>query len=133
MPDKTPTKSSLRGRATKGDSSTRGDGLTKGDVGEFVDLTKRYVLQETLGPLKSIGRTLAFGSAAAVTFGVASVLGLVGVLRVLETETGSRFAGSWTWLPYVITIGAGVLILLIAAFILLRSSRSAERPPTETS
>ncbi|HEV8064184.1 MAG TPA: hypothetical protein VGP46_05100 [Acidimicrobiales bacterium] len=105
---------------------------TKGEIGEFVDLTKRYVLQETLGPLKSIGRTLAFGSAGAIMFGFASVLALVGVLRVLETETGTRFAGNLTWLPYLITIGAGLLILLLAALILLRSPKTAGRPPSET-
>jgi hypothetical protein len=113
-------------------SSSR-ESSTKGDIGEFVDLTKRYVLQETLGPLKSIGRTLAFGSAAALMFGFASILGLLGVLRVLETETGTRFSGNLTWLPYLITIGAGLLILLLAALILLRSPKTAERPSSEAS
>jgi hypothetical protein len=98
---------------------------------EFVDLLKRYVLQETVGPLKTIGRTLGIGLASAFAFGVASVLALIGVLRVLQTETGSWFTGNLTWLPYVITLGAGLVIIAIAGLIVLRSPKPASRPPAE--
>ncbi|MGO9197794.1 MAG: hypothetical protein ACLQK4_11800 [Acidimicrobiales bacterium] len=96
------------------------------EVAELIALIKAYAIQETLGPLKRIGRTLAFGSAAAVTFGIAAVLSLVGLLRALQTETGSAFAGEWTWVPYLLTVIAAVAFLGAAAALALRSPRSEQ-------
>jgi hypothetical protein len=104
---------------------------TKGDVADFVDLTKRYVLQETLGPLSSMGRTLLFGSAAAIMFGLASVLALIGVLRVLQTETGHWFTGKLTWIPYLLTIAAGLIIIGFTAAVVLRSPKATSGPTSE--
>lgn len=99
------------------------------ELAELVALIKAYVLQETVGPLKQVGRTLAFGSAAAVMFGFAAVLSLVGLLRALQGETGTVFAGEWSWVPYLLTIIAAVMLLGAAAALGLRSSRSgSERP-----
>jgi hypothetical protein len=98
---------------------------TKTEVAELVALIKAYVLQETVGPLKRIGRMLAFGSAAAVLFGIAAVLSLVAVLRVLQTETGRVFAGEWSWVPYLLTIAAAMVLLGLAAAIGLRKRSEA--------
>jgi hypothetical protein len=103
-----------------------GDGKRAGALGEgseLIDLLKRYVVQETVTPLKSAGRTLLFGSAAALLLGIGAVLLLVGVLRVLQTETGSTFAGSLSWLPYWITAACGLVIVGGSAFVVLRGPR----------
>lgn len=102
-------------------------GGPRADVSELVGLVKTYALQETVGPLKQVGRTLAFGSAAALMFGIASLLSLVGLLRALQTETGSVFAGEWSWAPYLITVVAAVALLGVGAAIGLRTPRS-EKP-----
>jgi hypothetical protein len=99
-------------------------GGTKAEVTDLVGLIKSYVLQETVGPLKAIARTLAFGSAGAVLLGIGSVLMLVGVLRVLQTETGSVFAGEWNWVPYVLTAVASLALLGAVGASLLRTPRS---------
>ncbi|MHB8245367.1 MAG: hypothetical protein ACYDGN_08445 [Acidimicrobiales bacterium] len=98
----------------------RGASETKAELNELVALIRAYVVQETVGPLKQIGRTLAFGSAAAIMFGIAAVLSLVGFLRMLQTETGSVFAGEWNWVPYLLTIAAAMILLGLAAAIGLR-------------
>ncbi|MGH9297517.1 MAG: hypothetical protein ACRDZP_06015 [Acidimicrobiales bacterium] len=95
---------------------------TKTEVTELVGLVKTYVLQETLGPLKQIARTLAFGSAAAVMLGIGAVLFLVALLRVLEAQ--SIFAGQWNWAPYLLTAAAALIFLGAAGALLLRSPRS---------
>jgi hypothetical protein len=100
------------------------DGGAMSEVNELLDLLKRYLLQETVGPLKTIGRTLGFGSAAALLFGISGVFTLLAVLRVLETETGTVFGGSLSWLPYLLTIVAGVILLGAAAAGLLRTPSS---------
>jgi hypothetical protein len=99
---------------------------TASEVSEIVDLLKRYLLQETVAPLKTMVRTVGFGAAAAVMFGIGGVFALLGVLRVLETETGTVFAGDWSWAPYGLTIVAGLGVIGLAAAALLRTPR-AER------
>ncbi|HXY44418.1 MAG TPA: hypothetical protein VEH29_09535 [Acidimicrobiales bacterium] len=100
------------------------------ELSEFIDLLKRYVLQETVGPLKTIGRTLGFGAAAAVMFGLGGVFALIGVLRVLETETGTTFTGDWSWAPYGLTVLAGALVIGLAAAGLLRTPKAEPRVRT---
>jgi hypothetical protein len=101
------------------------------EANELVSLLWRYVLQETTGPLKSLGRVLGFGSAAALMFGIGGVLGLIGLLRVLETETGSWFTGSLTWVPYVLTLVAGCIVIALAATVLLRSPKPSRTEALE--
>lgn len=96
---------------------------TSSDLKELVELLKRYLLQETVEPLKRVAKALAIGSAAALLLGIGLVLLLVAVLRALQTETGSLFAGEWTWAPYFLTVIAGALSLGIAGTVLLRSRR----------
>lgn len=95
------------------------------EVSELIDLLKRYLLQETIGPLKTMGRTLGFGAGAALMFGIGGVFALLGVLRVLETETGAFFGGDWSWAPYGLTIVAGILLIGLAAAMLLRTPSAA--------
>lgn len=101
--------------------SSRGGG--KVELSELITLLKAYVLQETIGPLKRAAKSLALGSAAAVMIGVAAVLSLVALLRALEEETGSVFAGEWNWAPYLLTVVAGVMFLGVAAALTLRGGK----------
>jgi hypothetical protein len=63
-----------------------------------------YAKQETLDPIKGLGRFVGFGLAGALVGSVGLVLLLIGGLRLLQTETGSAFAGRRTWIPYVIVV-----------------------------
>jgi hypothetical protein len=81
---------------------------------ELRDLVITYVKQETVVPLRQLGRYIGFGLAGAVLLGLGVVLLAVGGLRLLQTETGETFTGDWTWVPYVIVfvallIGTGVV------------------------
>lgn len=80
-------------------------------LGDVVNLVKTYVRQETLGPLKGIGRWLAFGVAGAVTLGLGLVLVVLGLLRLLQTETTETFDGNFSVLPYVIALVACGLVV----------------------
>lgn len=73
-------------------------------VQELWELVVAYARQETLEPIKSLGRFVAFGLAGAVVLTIGLVFLFLGVLRVLQTETGSTFRGNWSWLPYLITL-----------------------------
>jgi len=96
----------------------------RGEGSDLIGLLRRYLIQETVDPLKEAGRTLLFGSAAAILIGIGAVLLLLGALRVLQTETGTVFRGSLSWLPYGITAFAAVAVIGAGGLLLLRSSGS---------
>lgn len=83
-------------------------------VTELWDLVRAYAKQETVEPLKGIGRWLAYGVAGSLFLGAGLVLLGVGGLRALQTETGTTFQESWSWAPYLITL-AGLAILIALA------------------
>ena len=73
---------------------------------ELWDLVRAYAKQETIEPIKGAGplrrlrrRRLARSSASALA------LLALGLLRVLQSETGDVFDGNWSFAPYVITRG----------------------------
>jgi hypothetical protein len=96
-----------------------------GDLRATADLIKRYAEQETIGPLRGIGRYLGFGvgGAALVTLGV-FLLAMSG-LRAMQDET-DVFEGFWSWAPYVIiaVVPVSVVIGLAAAAISREPRRS---------
>lgn len=84
-------------------------------VTELWDLVRAYAKQETVEPLKGIGRWLAFGLAGSLLIGLGLVLLAVGGLRALQTETGDVFDGNWSWAPYLLVLaGCGVILGLTA-------------------
>ncbi|MBA2497949.1 MAG: phage holin family protein [Acidimicrobiia bacterium] len=83
-----------------------------GALSDLKDLAVSYAKQETIDPLRGLGRFVGLGVAGSLLLGVGvSLLGLAG-LRALQTETGSTFTGNWSWAPYLI---AFVLLLGLAA------------------
>lgn len=80
------------------------------ELGEVKDLVIAYAKQETIEPIKGLGRYIAFGMAGSFLLSVGLVLLVLAGLRALQTETGSTFSGNWSWAPYFITlIGAAVV------------------------
>src|SRR5258708_5952700 len=73
---------------------------------ELRDLVVAYVKQETLVPLRQLGRYVIFGVLGSLLLGLGVVLLGIGGLRALQTETGSTFGGDWSWAPYLIVFAA---------------------------
>jgi hypothetical protein len=94
-------------------------------VRELWTLLVSYAKQETIDPLRNLGRYLAYGlgGMALITLGV-FLLGL-SVLRSMQSMTGDLFAGFWSWVPYlVVVLGfAGVIALAVS-----RISRELDHP-----
>jgi hypothetical protein len=76
---------------------------------ELREMVVGYVKQETVVPLKQLGRYIGFGIVGSFLLGLGTVLLAVGGLRALQTETGSTFAGDWSWAPYGIVFVALML------------------------
>jgi hypothetical protein len=82
---------------------------------ELFELTKGYARQETVEPLRGVGRYLAFGTAGALLLGIGVVLLMLSGLRALQTQTGSTFTGNLSWIPYAIVLVVASLLVVIAA------------------
>ncbi|HTX00956.1 MAG TPA: hypothetical protein VMD59_19395 [Acidimicrobiales bacterium] len=72
-------------------------------VTHTLDLVKRYVVQETVGELPRLGKRVGLSALGGLLIGTGFVILLLAVLRTLQTETGTTFAGNLSFLPYVIT------------------------------
>ena len=83
-------------------------------VNELWGLTKDYARQETVDPLKDVGRYLGFGLAGALLGALGVVMLMLAGLRALQTQTGSTFTGSWSWAPYAIVVAVALLLVLLA-------------------
>ena len=84
-------------------------------VGELWQLVLAYLKQETLEPIKGLGRFLLWGAMGSFALGIGFVLVLLAFLRFLQTETGDVFDGNWSWAPYLIVVLAAGGIAGIAA------------------
>lgn len=108
--------------------STSSDGGVRKSGADALQLVVDYVKQETLTPLKGLGRFLLFGIAGSIALCGGLVLLLVALLRALQTETGSTFTGHLTWLPYVIVGAAAVLVMALAAWRIAKGPAARRRP-----
>jgi hypothetical protein len=84
-----------------------------GDARELVDLVIAYAKQETLEPLKGLGKNAALGLGGAVLLGIGGVFCSVGALRAMQSETDWFDRHNLTYLPYFFTvILLGVLAII---------------------
>jgi hypothetical protein len=79
-------------------------------------LTVDYLKQETVEPLRGLGRFLSMGIAGSFFLAFGILLILLGVLRLLQTETGSALTGDWSWVPYAVVAVLGVVVIGVAAW-----------------
>ena len=79
-------------------------------------LTVDYIKQETVEPLKGLGRFLSMGIAGSFCLAFGILLILLGVLRLLQTETGTALTGDWSWAPYAVVVILGIAVIGLAAW-----------------
>jgi NO-binding membrane sensor protein with MHYT domain len=87
---------------------------------ELWELTVAYAKQETIDPLKGLGRFVGAGIGGAIFLGIGVSLLLLSGLRALQTETGTTFTGNLSWAPYLIAVAVGLILIGLA---ILRVSR----------
>lgn len=93
-------------------------------ISDLVDMLKNYARQETVDPLKSLGRFVGFGAGAALCWGIAGTLITLGVLRVVQIETRDLFDGNWSWVPYM----AALVVSSVATVASLKLIRKRPQP-----
>jgi Putative Actinobacterial Holin-X, holin superfamily III len=118
-----------RGRSGTG----KGLGGLRTSGGEAVRLVVDYVKQETLTPLKGLGRFILFGVVGSVALAIGLVILSIAFLRVLQGETGTTFTGNWSWAPYLICTVAVVLVAAVAVLAVSRGPSPSSSAPEKES
>ena len=77
---------------------------------ELLDLTVAYAKQETVEPLRSLGKQVRNGVLGSALASVGLVFLLVGVLRLVQVE--ARLRGAWSFVPYVAGLAVAALVAL---------------------
>jgi hypothetical protein len=101
-----PDRSQANGSRATG-SRAKADGDDSGFLGDVQDLWQlviAYFKQETVEPIKGLGRFVAFGLAGSLAVGLGGVLLVLGLLRLLQNETGDAFDGNLSVLPYLLCL-----------------------------
>jgi hypothetical protein len=115
----------LRLGRTPGGSSDRLE-ATRTSLTDTIALLRRYVIQETVAPLKHLGRVLAFGVSGAALFALGGLFLIVGALRLIQGESGTTFAGDWSFAPYLMAAVIGLATAALFAAIGLRGLRGRD-------
>ena len=75
-------------------------------LSELAAMVIAYTKQETVDPLKSLLRFVAFGLLGSILIALGGGLITLAAVRAAQSETGRHLTGNLSWVPYV----AGVLV-----------------------
>ena len=87
-----------------------GDKSLPTQIGELWRLVLSYLRQETVEPVKNLGRFVAFGVAGSLVLGLGVGLLVLATLRFFQSETGSTFTGHLSWVPYIIMVVVSLVL-----------------------
>jgi hypothetical protein len=87
-------------------------------VGEFVDMAKRYLREQTMGPARALGRLAAFSVIGSIMFVLAALFLSVAGMRILVDVMPDGTV--WSGLGYV---ASGALLLVITGLVMWRATR----------
>ena len=94
--------------------ANKGEDKGIGDIANDLWLLLRdYAKQETIDPLKALGRFLKLGVPGAIIGSLGVFFLSLAVLRALQEETGTALTGVWDWVPY---LAAFVVCLVVIGF-----------------
>ncbi len=97
-------------------------------LAELRSLVVAYLKQETVEPIKRLGRFLALGVAGSALTAIGLLLLALAGLRALQTETGEVFDGNWSWAPYGIVLTGCAAVAGLAVRTIGAPKRRAGRP-----
>jgi hypothetical protein len=97
-------------------------------ISDLWELIKAYGKQETVDPLKSIGRFLMWGLPGAVLLTLGLLFGSLAILRGLQTETDAHLSGSWDYVPHLAAFVFAVLAAGLSAAAITRPFKDDEAP-----
>ena len=88
-------------------------------VNELLGLIIAYTKQETVEPIKLLGRYVLWGVLGAIFVAAGGALATLAAVRLVQAETGRHLHGDLTWVPYmggVLVAGFGAVLAVSRIF-----------------
>ena len=85
------------------------------DFEEIRDLTIKYVKEETVQPVKDMGRFVQYGVIGSLLVGFGYALLLLAALRYLQWQFPT-LNGNLSWIPYLVVVILALVIILVTAW-----------------
>lgn len=85
-------------------------------IDEVIGLVVAYAKQETLEPIKALGRFVAFGVAGAMLLAVGGAIATLAAVRIIQAEAAPHLNGDLTWVPYIggiLVAGGGATLAIL--------------------
>jgi hypothetical protein len=95
-------------------------------IPDLFDYIKTYAKQETVDPLRGVGRWVGYGAAGALCLGLGLVFVLLGLLRMVQNEWHRSATGSLSWLAYLITLVVAGALLAVTLLQIRKSTLNNE-------
>ena len=80
--------------------------------GIWTDIAQGRIEVAGFAALILSGGLLGIAGSFFLAFGL--LLILLGVLRLLQTETGTALDGDWSWVPYAVVVVLGIAVIAVA-------------------
>jgi H+/Cl- antiporter ClcA len=101
----------------------------RGRTQDATTLVRDYLIQETVDPLRTLGRYVVAGALGSLFVGIGVLMLLIGLLRLLQGETGA-FDGNLSWLPYLIVVVVAALVAAATVARIVTGPARRRRPRT---
>jgi hypothetical protein len=99
-----------------------------GTFGDLVRMVTDYAKQQTVEPLKHLGKWAAFGIGGGVMLIIGAFLSGLGVLRLFQKmsfltkeESGITVDTTWTFLPYLFTCGLLAIVVSLCVYAMTKT------------
>lgn len=92
-------------------------------VTELWELVVAYTKQETVEPIKNLGRFVAFGVVGSLLLAVGLPTLVLATLRAVQAESGDHLTGSLTFVPYLAAAALALLFAGLAAWGISRKKK----------
>lgn len=92
-------------------------------VSELWELVVAYVKQETVVPIKNLGRFVVRGVIGSLLLCAGLPLLILATLRAVQAETGDTLDGNLDWVPYFAAAALSLIFALLAGFGISRRTK----------
>jgi hypothetical protein len=92
----------------------RGNSVQR-DLDEIKALALRYIKEETIQPIKEMGRFVLWGAVGSLLVGFGYFFLLFGALRFLQDQF-KVLDGSLSWIPYLIVVVLAALVMALTVW-----------------
>ena len=86
--------------------------VSPSSLSEVIDLVRAYVRQQTVAPLRGVGRWVAFGLFGGILLVIGLVFLAMGLLRAMQTIPA--LDGGWSFVPYFAVLISSIVIMGLA-------------------